>query len=97
MYLSRIAFQVKGDQVDKFTATVLRTTEAALAMPGCQTFMMLVSPYDRSQYVLYEEWDTVEQADSFKRSDIRNESVAKVASVLKATPKVVEFDAQKRS
>lgn len=97
MYVSRITFQIKSTQTEEFLTTVQSVTKAALDMPGCQTFMILVSPFDSSQYVLYEEWGTVEQADNFKQTRIRNESVAKLAPAMEAAPRMVEFEAQKRT
>ena len=66
-------------------------------MPGCQAFLVLTSPYDSSQYVLYEEWDSAEHADSFKQSSVRNDSVAKLAPAMTAAPDVVEFEAEKKN
>jgi quinol monooxygenase YgiN len=97
MYVSKIAFRIKNDQAKTFEDTVRDVTKMALDMPGCRTFMMLVNPYDSSQYVLYEEWDTAEQADAFKKSKIRNEAVAKVASAMIAAPELTEFEVQRKA
>ena len=97
MYISRIVFQVKSDQKEVFEATAQVAAKAALDMSGCQTFMMLASPYESGQYVLYEEWETAEQADSFKQSKVRNESVAKLVPAMAAAPQAVEFEAMRKS
>lgn len=94
MYISRIIFAVKPGSEDAFRATAVNVAELARHMPGCVYFDLFTLASDTSEYMLYEEWESDEQAAVFKASRERNYAVAKLAPTMAAAPVVNEFSAE---
>ena len=54
---------IKADQVDAFTTAAKTIVAASRAEPGCISYTLYQSPYDKTAFFFFEEWKSQKAID----------------------------------
>ncbi len=93
MFIVRILFNIKSDQVAEFKQVAQEVVALGRQMTGCRYYEIFAAQSTPNAYLLYEEWDTKENFYAFKASATFKEIGDKLTPSLDGAPSSIYFSA----
>lgn len=93
MIVIRVAVEVKPEEVSAFVDHVTQEMVDVKEFAGCERFHLYADVKDENKFLLYEEWQTLENFNAYKISDYFTENGKKLFPMLAMNPDSAYFDA----
>ena len=83
--------QLKADALDRANDVMRETLAATRAFPGCLSVTVLVDKADPTHVAVYEQWESAEADEAYRKWRTTPEGASDLGTVLAAAPTLTLF------
>ena len=97
MITIRVIFKIKGDHRNNFLNHIRQEVQDTQSWKGCHRFGVFEDVTKPDTFILYEEWNTLEDFEAYKKSDFFKVSGDKVFPMMEGSHDTAYYTANELS